>query len=62
MKFTDEELEDAVQFTLKLMRNKDHMGIEHHKRWVSACGVEFRREHDRLVRERRPVRNFEPFR
>ena len=62
MRYSNEDLEEAVAYTLRLIQNKDYSGLEHHKRWVSDHGVEFRRAHDKLRKERQPVRNFEPFR
>ena len=57
-----ENLDWAVCQTIKLVKNKDQSALAHHKQWVSANGVEFRREHDRLVKERQPVRKFGPYR
>jgi hypothetical protein len=55
MRYSNEHLEEAVAYTLKLMKNKDYSGLEHHKRWVSDHGVEFRRAHDKLRKERQHV-------
>lgn len=57
-----ENLDWAVDQTIKLLKNRDQSALDHHKQWVSAHGVYFRREHDRLVKERQPVRKFEPYR